>query len=324
MDTYHHTKRFHRVDQPHSLSEGPMKKLLLLSLLCCQVAATEVYLPQKSDYLSQPTWGYQKPPSASNVWLNPANTHAPYMQLTIESIPGVFDYDTLRIANTWPISPKVTLGAGYSQVGADDIVESRYDTTLPYTTGRTLSDKFQQAAITSTYVLNPKTIIGATYNYWYRSLAGETASAWSLDGGINYQLTRHHTIGGYTQQLLSSHLTWSTGHKETLTRATHLQWGAHYKPLSLITDIQLNESDLQHIDLQAHYPTSDWFSLHGGIRNEDGNITQTSYGGTLDLEELLLSYTLTKFDKNGLEETLHQFQLTLNLNWIEPILKQEQ
>lgn len=135
---------------------------------------------------------------------------------------------------------EMTFGLGYTSFYASDLSRNRLNGyTRPEATGETFSDRYDVLRFCAAFQIQPGLRVAASAQQLKRELYKDSAEAYSVDGGVAWDVLEGLSLGVYSRYFLGTDLVWDlSGASETLPRAiiAEMVWSQPQYEASLSTD----------------------------------------------------------------------------------------
>jgi hypothetical protein len=270
--------------------------------------AEDVLVPRNSLDDHTVLWVYDKDKEAESVFQNPAvlgKIETP--QFFITGTQNFFGYDTLSSAYALPLD-FLKLGLGYYFKGANDIfLTTKQSGEQPEISSSSIAHNFQSFYGTLSLPLGPNLWAGYKLQYFTQVLYTSSVKSLINDLGLYWQPALFLGLGIYTQNLLSTAYTWSTGTQENLTRKYVLESWLDLKPIK----IMMNTDGANYLlGSELSYPQ--YLDIFGQILSEANlNIKSYALGVSLNLDLFAIRYTYLSQLVNPVQVNQHVLGFSL-------------
>ncbi|MGB9613199.1 MAG: hypothetical protein ACPL4K_03370, partial [Candidatus Margulisiibacteriota bacterium] len=190
---------------------------------------------------------------------------------TLYNNDKAFDSDYFFVAGAMPSNVGYNFGLGMLSFGVYRLsITSREPDTGRIIEGATYNYFNQIYTLACGKSFGSKISLGAGLNYFREGYSGTNigdASGGSLNLGLLFQLNPHFRLGALAQNVISTGLNWTSGHKTELSRVNKL--GLCYLPwegMTLAADAswQVDYPALLHFGLEW-WPIKKYIQLRGGL-----------------------------------------------------------
>ncbi|MDA1353270.1 MAG: hypothetical protein O3A01_02215 [bacterium] len=304
------------------------RRLAILILILCAspvFGETEPFFPDHTRRLSGVSWGDKPFSAVENLFHNPATlaTNKSW-QFHVSHGQYAFDYSSLTVGLVIPPIWGTTIGFAFDHYASDTIPEVKHNGYRPYKAGE-FADTYQTARLSLAHPITKKLYAGAVLDMKGRQIKEIGATGGSVDVGLAWEAHRLANIGLHTRNMMQSPLNWSTGHTETFSPSTVVEFNSNWKYGLTGLNIEFGEDGVKQHSVGLETLFADTLGLFGrGFFEPEHGMTQYNIGVTLyasnftkkengDMRyfETQFKYVYQNFTKNDLADTQHLIVINL-------------